>query len=244
MAKSSMKSFTSSISKSFSKNSSSLLKNKTVLYLVTFIALMNILGYLLVNNYQVVVMFLAVGILVYQLNKNMIVVLLSCLLTANLFALVVKKQQEGFKPKNSADTKKAANKDAKEAFNSTKTTKSSKKKKSGFQNQGKNVIAKTAAPVSDDAEEVKSRIDYGTTIERAYDNLDNILGGDNMQKLTADTTRLIEKQNKLVKNMQGMAPMITQYKDLLKNMNLDNIQNLAKKLTGSPLSLDPGSKST
>ena len=65
-----------------------------------------------------------------------------------------------------------------------------------------------------------------------------------MQKLTADTTRLIEKQNKLVKNMQGMAPMITQYKDLLKNMNLDNIQNLAKKLTGSPLSLDPGSKST
>ena len=69
MAKSSIKSFTTSISKSFSKNSSSLLKNKTVLYLVTFIALMNILGYLLVNNYQVVVMFLAVGILVYQLNK-------------------------------------------------------------------------------------------------------------------------------------------------------------------------------
>jgi hypothetical protein len=38
-----------------------------------------------------------------------------------------------------------------------------------------------------------------------------------------------------------MAPMITQYKDLLKNMNLDNIQNLATKLTGSPLSLGASS---
>ena len=231
------KSFSKSITKSFSNMASGkdFFKNKIVLYVITFVALMNLLGYVLTNNYNAVVMFLAVGLIVFRFNKNMIVVLLSCLLATNLYAVLMNSRQEGFEAKNKKETSIKAAKDA-ESFGSKST-----KKKSGFSNQGKNVVAKTAAPVKDDSEEVKSRIDYGTTIERAYDNLDNILGGQNMQKLTKDTTRLIEKQNKLVKNMQGMAPMITQYKDLLKNMNLDSIQNLATKLTGSPLSLGASS---
>ena len=242
MAKSNSKSFSKSLTSAFIKTSNNLTKSKTVLYIVTFIALMNLLGYLFMNNFQAVTMFLAVGIIVFKFSKNMIVVLVSCILATNLFVVLMKpSMREGLTTKSNKDTKKLARSDA-EAFG-TKTSKQPKKK-SGFQNQGKNIVAKNAAPVTDDAEDVKSRIDYGTTIEKAYDNLDSILGGGNMQKLTDDTTRLIEKQNKLVKNMQGMAPMITQYKDLLKNMNLDNIQNLAKKLTGSPLSLDPSSKST
>ena len=242
------KSFSNSLKKSFSsKSGKGFLKNKTVLYIISFLALMNLLGYMLLDNFNAVVMFLAVGIISFQFSKNMIVVLLACLLATNLYVVIVQKRKytkEGFEAKDEKQTKNVATKDA-EAFATSQTKKKdTKKKKSGFQNQGKNVIAKTAASVKDDAEEVKSRIDYGTTIERAYDNLDNILGGDNMKKLTNDTTKLIEKQNKLVQNMQGMAPMISQYKDLLKNMNLDNIQNLAKKLTGSPLSLDPASKTT
>lgn len=241
MARSKSKTFSKSMTSVFTKTSNNLTRSKTVLYVVTFIALMNLLGYLLMNDFKAVTMFLAVGIIVFQFSKNMIIVLLSCLLATNLFVVLMKpSSREGMQTKNKEETKKAVSKDT-ESF----TADNKKKvKKSGFQTQGKNVVAKNAASVKDDAEEVNSRIDYGTTIERAYDNLDNILGGDNMQKLTKDTTRLIEKQSKLVKNMQGMAPMITQYKDLLKNMNLDNIQNLAKKLTGSPLSLDPSSKST
>ncbi len=242
------KSFSNSLKNSFSlKNGKGFLKNKTVLYIISFLALMNLLGYMLLDNFNAVVMFLAVGIISFQLSKNMIIVLLACILATNLYVVIVQKRKytkEGFEAKDEKQTKNVATKDAKAFATSQTKKKDTKKKKSGFQNQGKNVIAKTAAPVKDDAEEVNSRIDYGTTIERAYDNLDNILGGDNMKKLTNDTTKLIEKQNKLVQNMQGMAPMISQYKDLLKNMNLDNIQNLAKKLTGSPLSLDPASKTT
>lgn len=240
-SKSISKLFTKTVTKITSENS--FFKNKTVLYVVAFIALMNLLGYTMLNNFKAVAMFLAVGIVMYNFTKNMILILLCCLLATNVFAVLMKNSiQEGYTVKSKKETKKAASKDAESFISSTNKKKT--KKKTGFQNQGKNVVAKNAASVKDDAEEVNSRIDYGTTIERAYDNLDSILGGQNMQKLTDDTTRLIDKQNKLVKNMQGMAPMITQYKDLLKNMNLDNIQNLAKKLTGSPLSLDPSSKST
>ena len=242
-----VKSFAKSISKSYKTGSGKgLLGNKNVLYIVTFVALLNILGFLFLNNYKAIVMFFAIGLIAFNFNKNMIIVLLCCLLATNLYVAFKKPELEGFKDdttkknaKGKSETTYKAKKDAK-SFGS-KSNKKTSKSKSGFQTQGKNVVAKNAAPVTDDAEEVKSRIDYGTTIERAYDNLDNILGGQNMQKLTQDTTRLISKQNKLVQNMQGMAPMITQYKDLLKNMNLDNIQNLATKLTGGPLSLGASS---
>ena len=167
----------------------------------------------------------------------MIIVLLCCLLATNLYVVATKTNYEGFQKNDKKKATKNATTAAADFENKTKV-----KKKSGFQTQGKNVVAKNAASVKDDSEEVNSRIDYGTTIERAYDNLDNILGGENMQKLTKDTSRLISKQNKLVKNMQGMAPMINQYKDLLKNMNLDSIQNLATKLTGGPLSLGASTK--
>ena len=245
-----VKSFAKSISKSYKTGSGKgLLGNKNVLYIVTFVSLLNILGFIFSNNYKAIVMFFAIGLIALNFNKNMIIVLLCCLLATNLYVAFKKPQLEGFeddiKKNNAKGKKETANKAARDAKSfATKSkgkNKTPKKTKSGFQTQGKNVVAKNAAPVTDDAEEVKSRIDYGTTIERAYDNLDNILGGQNMQKLTKDTTRLIEKQNKLVQNMQGMAPMITQYKDLLKNMNLDNIQNLATKLTGSPLSLGASS---
>ena len=237
-----VKSFAKSISKSYKTGSGKgLLGNKNVLYIVTFVALLNILGFVFLNNYKAIVMFFAIGLIAFNFNKNMIIVLLCCLLATNLYVAFKKPQLEGF-TKGKKETANIAKKDA-ESFESKskKGSKKTPKNKSGFQTQGKNVVAKNAAPVTDDAEEVKSRIDYGTTIERAYDNLDNILGGQNMQKLTKDTTRLISKQNKLVQNMQGMAPMITQYKDLLKNMNLDNIQNLATKLTGGPLSLGASS---
>ena len=253
-----VKSIVKSISKSYKTGSGKgLLGNKNVLYIVTFVALLNILGFVFLNNYKAIVMFFAIGLIAFNFNKNMIIVLLCCLLATNLYVVFKKPQLEGFgnddddiKQKNTKGSKETADKaenDAKSfglkssGSKKTKGNKKTPKNKSGFQTQGKNVVAKNAAPVTDDAEEVKSRIDYGTTIERAYDNLDNILGGQNMQKLTKDTTRLISKQNKLVQNMQGMAPMITQYKDLLKNMNLDSIQNLATKLTGGPLSLGASS---
>ena len=262
-----VKSIVKSISKSYKTGSGKgLLGNKNVLYMVTFIALLNILGFVFLNNYKAIVMFFAIGVIAFNFNKNMIIVLLCCILATNLYVAFKKPQLEGFendddddddddnnddiKQKNTKGSKETADKaenDAKSfglkssGSKKTKGNKKTPKNKSGFQTQGKNVVAKNAAPVTDDAEEVKSRIDYGTTIERAYDNLDNILGGQNMQKLTKDTTRLISKQNKLVQNMQGMAPMITQYKDLLKNMNLDSIQNLATKLTGGPLSLGASS---
>ena len=112
------KSFTKSISKSLSKTGSGkgFLRNKTVLYIVTFIALMNLLGYVSLNNFNAVVMFLAVGIIAFQFTKNMIIVLLACLLATNIYAVSFQsKVKEGMKVKSKSKTSKQATSDAKEA---------------------------------------------------------------------------------------------------------------------------------
>ena len=54
-----------------------LLRDKTVLYVVCFIAFMNLLGYITLDNKDAVSLFLIIGLLTSFFSKNMIVICLS-----------------------------------------------------------------------------------------------------------------------------------------------------------------------
>jgi hypothetical protein len=75
------------------------------------------------------------------------------------------------------------------------------------------------------------RIDYASTIENAYNDLDNILGGDGIKNLTQDTHRLMEKQAQLYESMKSMTPMLNQAKDMLKGFDMNNLKGLASLAT-------------
>ena len=47
----------------------------------------------------------------------------------------------------------------------------------------------------------KSDINYPATLEKAYDDLDSLIGKDGIDKMTNDTSKLVEQQNKLLKNL-------------------------------------------
>lgn len=79
-----------------------------------------------------------------------------------------------------------------------------------------------------------SRIDYSTTMEQAYDNLDKILGGDNISKLTEDTQRLMSQQQKLFDTMQNMAPMLDSAKSMLAGFDMKSLGNLASLASSIP----------
>jgi hypothetical protein len=110
------------------------------------------------------------------------------------------------------------------------------KKKDTFGNKHASKLS-NAAPVDSDG---GSRIDYTSTIEGAYDNLDKILGGDGITKLTGDTQKLMQQQQKLFDSMQNMAPMIENAKGMLQGFNTDDLKGLA----GLAASLTGGSKAT
>uniref|UniRef100_A0A6C0DJ52 Uncharacterized protein n=1 Tax=viral metagenome TaxID=1070528 RepID=A0A6C0DJ52_9ZZZZ len=86
------------------------------------------------------------------------------------------------------------------------------------------------------------KIDYASTVEDAYDELNKILGSDGIKRLTSDTQNLMKQQLQLaesMKNMQpliaGMAPMMSQAKDLLGSLgdsgNMGDLANIAKKFS-------------
>jgi hypothetical protein len=87
-------------------------------------------------------------------------------------------------------------------------------------------------------------VDYASTIEDAYDELNKILGSDGIKRLTGDTQKLMKQQLQLAESMKGMqpliagmAPLMEQAKGLLGNMgdngNLNNLTSIAEKFSSS-----------
>lgn len=87
-------------------------------------------------------------------------------------------------------------------------------------------------------------VDYASTIEDAYDELNKILGSDGIKRLTGDTQKLMKQQLQLAESMKsmqpliaGMTPLMEQAKGLLGNIgdngNLNELTNMAKKFSSS-----------
>ena len=101
----------------------------------------------------------------------------------------------------------------------------------------------TTAPEVEGAEHFQSngtnkrrnRIDYAATVEDAYGDLNKILGGDGIKRLTEDTQKLMSQQMQLADAMKNMGPLLSQAKDMLKGFDfkeLGGIANLAKSFGG------------
>jgi len=63
------------------------------------------------------------------------------------------------------------------------------------------------------------RIDYASTLEESYENLNDVLGGEGISKLTKDTQGLMSQQLKLAEAMNNMSPLLQQAQSLLKSFD-------------------------
>ena len=64
----------------------------------------------------------------------------------------------------------------------------------------------------------QNNIDYASTIEDAYDELNKIIGSDGIKKLTGDTQNLMQQQLHLAEAMKGMQPLIANMGPLMETM--------------------------
>ncbi len=60
----------------------------------------------------------------------------------------------------------------------------------------------------DSSPSTANRIDYASTLEEAYDNIENIIGEDGVRGLTDQTKSLMNQQKELMKNMKEMGPLL------------------------------------
>ncbi len=88
-------------------NVKSLLKDKTVLYVVLFFAITNFFGYILLKNYDAVMFMVLVGLITSYFSKNMIVILLSSIILTT-FLTTTSTIKEGLVEGKDEDTTTAA----------------------------------------------------------------------------------------------------------------------------------------
>jgi hypothetical protein len=82
----------------------------------------------------------------------------------------------------------------------------------------------------------RNRIDYASTVQDAYEDLNNMLGQDGIKGLTLDTNKLIEQQAQLANAMKNMTPLVKTAKELLNGFNfegMNDISNMAKQFMPS-----------
>lgn len=173
-----------------------LLKNKIVLYVVFFFAVTNVLGYLTMGNTNAVIFFALVAYLTHHFNKNMIVVLLTAMVSTNF--LLSRRFREG--NENMEDDEENEENEEKEGEKKEKKGKKGKKQ---------------------DEEDVQAEqyMDAAATQQAAYENLEGMLGANGIEGLQKETKVLVNNQKDLMKAMEGMKPLMEQAGGLMKQFN-------------------------
>jgi hypothetical protein len=250
------------------------LTNKYVLYLVVFLSITNMIGYLVMGNLNSLIYFLIVGLITSIFTQNMCIILLSALLLSNILIAGQNSYTEGF-----TDTKTSSQDTKTTMANKPKTTDTLKTNtlKTNKPMTNTSNVGKLATPINDGPMEEKEestdttknmesepttdeafevgmensnkknyRVDYASTIEDAYGQLNQILGSDGIKRLTDDTQHLLKQQIQLADAMKSMgplisnmAPLIEQTKGLMNGVggfdikDLGSFASLAKEFSSS-----------
>ena len=125
---------------------------------------------------------------------------------------------------NTAVTNAKANAQAKKATATGTTTTTEEDEVEGFAASGSGYNGTKRGAIGGPAK--ASRIDYSTTLEQAYDNLEKMLGSDGLNNLSADTNKLMSQQQKLFSTVDKMLPMIDKAQGMLQGLDMDKINSL------------------
>jgi len=232
---------------------SKMFTNKRTLQVVSVLALLNVIGYAVMKKYNIVLFFILIGLFVRVFSKNMILVLGFALLLSNIYALYLFRKVEGLRNKDNNDTQDNTNNTNTNTNNTKKpvlppSTSSTSSNSTPImmplsQEVASNIADKSGFEVGR-RKNGGNKIDYATTIEDAYDQLNQILGSDGIKSLTNDTQRLMQQQMELAKSMEAMTPLIKgimpmaeKAQEMMKSMDtgsggLGNLMEMAKKMGG------------
>ena len=213
-----------------------LLTNSWVLKIVFITSFVSVLSYIVLGNLNAFAFFVVLAALIRYFSRNMIIILGVPLILVNLYVFN-KSTKEGLE---NNDDKKVSQAKVIDKLNSDKRTQDSTPITPPIIGSKTDESFEVGRPKKGGAHD----IDYASTIEDAYDELNKILGSDGIKRLTDDTQGLMKQQAQLAESMksmgpliQGMAPMMKQAQAILGDMGgdkegLGSIMNMAKKLAG------------
>jgi hypothetical protein len=236
---------------SFKSNISKILANKNTLNIIFVISLLNLIGYLVYGNIHAIILFILISGIVGHFSKNLTIVLLVPLFVVNLLVLG-NSTKEGMENSNSSNThdktkpniitqtqdstQDASGNTMKDTIKKINDKASTKQGLPITPIENTNTDTSNTSTTEESFEVARNRkgkydIDYASTIEDAYDELNKIIGGDGIKKLTGDTQNLMKQQMQLAEAMKSMGPLIEQMGPLMQSVG--PMMDQAKGLMGS-----------
>jgi len=244
-----------------------LLKNKNVLYIVLFFSVANLFSYLMLKKLDAVAFFIISGFLTTYFSKNMIVVMLTAMLSTFILVQInlLGKVQEGMESSTDKTAEETAEETTEKPAEAAPAIAAPASPVAGTAPIPGKARAKLIAPTTtttttpekfsqklsparysaaddDDVPRHKPKVDYASTLESAYDNLDKLLGSDAIRSMTEDTGRLAEKQQLLMGNIEKMAPVMEKAGSILQSFDMGAITKLMDNIGSNANALKSGMK--
>ena len=209
-----------------------LLTNKTFIYVISILALFVFLGYLKIRNLSAMILFLIAGLVTMYFSNNIVIILLVSIVITSIFASNVPRR-EGFEDKKEETPPTPENPQTPEKIPRPKMTKP----------ESTSVVPKIDNFANNNNKNKKSSaIDYASTVEEAYSQLNGLIGSEGVANLTKDTKNLMDHQLKLAESMQsmgqlveGLGPMLSQAQQIMGGLDSKSfggdLASLAKKFS-------------
>ena len=220
------------MSKSMKKKNSNamfnkLVNNKITLYVVAIIALITLLGNIINSEFSAVLLFFLVGGIAYCFTKNMTIVLGSSIVVTTVATMSrgFFIYQEGLIEDMSGGIPSEPTSDVKKPIKPIKPTDTPDKEEA--------LTQLTPALVNNipNKDQMQKQLGKATEMEQAYDNLENIMGKDNIQSISTDTKDLIKQQNELIKQLKTMTPALNDAMSSIGNLDLSKLTSMFSSAT-------------
>jgi hypothetical protein len=278
------------------KGTADAMKTRTGLYVILFLAVTNVLGFITMNNFTALMLFIVVGVVASRYTKNMSYILASSLLITNGYLLIQRKMsREGMTPKGKEDVagkdEDPANPDEDDIIETPEIqaiqakippkggvrhqdddekpmdivgvnvdasgnpinqetrhlipigTRENDKarggnnivggtntKKDGFASKNQRLTPGSLEPKKKSSktkvEDDDTRVDYASTLEMAYDNLQTMLGDEGIKGLSSETRRLAKQQQNLIASLNDMAPILKDAQSTLTNLKMPDMNSM------------------
>jgi len=235
------------MSKSMKKRNSNamfnrLVNNKITLYVVAIIALISLFGYIMNTEFSAIILFFLIGGVAYSFTKNMTIVLGSAVIVTTVasmsrgFFVYQEGMKEGISGEDietsetSGTIKPSKPSDPSDPSEVSKLPKSSKPLKP-LKPEGLTQLTPALFNNIPNKDQMQKQLGKATEMEQAYDNLEKIMGKENIQSISTDTKDLIKQQNELIKQLKTMTPALNDAMSSIGNLDLSKLTNMFSSAT-------------
>jgi hypothetical protein len=222
--------------KTVKKTVKEMVTNKYVLYTVLCLAIVNVLGFLITNNFIGLAVFALIGLLTSYFTKNMTVILLVTLAASSVLHIsrmtVEAMTNKSDKKKNKKSADDADDADDADGTDDTDSV------DDDVDDDADDADMKDTDDMNDEPvmKKKKHKLNHQETVQASYDNVHSILGNKNFKKMTEDTSKLLEQQNKLTESLNNMAPILQNAESMLNKFDLGQMTNMMESLNLGPSS--------